>query len=96
MVGKLCVCSVQDEDASDLDILASLPTTEYPLTVVKERLPRLQVVHMQDRMHREVPQSLLDDVCIAIIHIEPDVCIQRNSYRASPSCSWTSDEIDIL
>ena len=96
MVEKLCVCSVQDEDASDLDILASLPNTEDPLTLVKERLPRLQVVQVQEGMHREVLQSLLDDVCIAIIHIESDVCIQRNSYRASPSCSWISDEIDIL
>ena len=54
----------------DLDILASSLNAENPLTAVKERLPHLQEVHMERRMQRQVPQSLLDEVRLAI-HISP-------------------------
>ena len=59
MVEKLRVKDV------NLDILASLFSVENPFTAVIERLPRLQEVHVERMVHRQVPQSLLDEIRFA-------------------------------
>ena len=77
----------------DLDRLASLFYDENPFTAVRQRLPRLQEIHVKRRIWRgvrtQVPQSLLDEVRLAI-HIRPGKrrCFREllKSTAASESC----------
>ena len=65
MVEKL---RIKDVDVKTL--LASFFDAENPFAAVRERLPRLQEVHARRKMQKQAPQSLLDEVRIAI-HIRP-------------------------